>query len=137
MADREKPLPAPIEATAPFWEGLRHGQVRIQHCNACDGWVWYPRHRCNTCLSDDLTWEVVSGAGTLHTFTIARQATHPAFADEVPQLLAVVELDQGVKLTSTLVEIEPEAVRIGQRLEPVFAQVSDDVVLLRFRPSSL
>lgn len=136
MADQtvvDKPLPAPIEITAPFWDGLKRHLVRLQRCDACKAWVWYPRARCTGCLSDQLSWQTVSGAGTIHTFTVARQATHPAFAQEVPQLLAVVELEEGVKMTTTLVGTTPEALRVGQRVEPVF----DDTLtmtLLRFRP---
>ena len=129
-------MPAPIETTAPFWDGLKRQQVRLQRCDACQAWVWYPRARCTECLSDQLSWHTVAGTGTIHTFTVARQATHPAFGDEVPQLLAVVELDEGVKLTTTLVGTAPEALRVGQRVEPVFDDGNGqaEMTLLRFRP---
>jgi uncharacterized OB-fold protein len=88
------------------------------------------------CLSDELDWREVSGAGTVYTFTIARQPTAPPFADDVPQRLAVVELDEGVRLTTTLVDVAPEAIHIGMRVEPVFDHGADGVTLLRFRPRS-
>ena len=128
-----KPVPVPTPTTAPFWAGLREGVVRLQRCAACDAWVFYPRVRCPRCLSDRLAWHSVSGVGTLVTFTIARQPTAPQFADEVPQKLAVVELDEGVRLTTTLVGIDERAIRVGMRVKPYFDAVSEDVTLLRYQ----
>jgi hypothetical protein len=82
-----------------------------------------------------LSWHTVSGRGTLYTFTIARQPTSPHFADDVPQHLAVVELDEGVRVTSTLVNVAEEDIRIGMPLKPVFDRVSDEATLLRFEPA--
>jgi hypothetical protein len=130
-----KPLPVPTPTTAPFWAGLREGVVRIQRCAACAAWVFYPRARCPRCLSDRLDWHTVSGKGTLVTFTIARQPTAPQFADEVPQKLAVVELDEGVRLTTTLVGVDESKIRIGMRVEPFFDPVTDEITLLRYRPA--
>ncbi len=132
--DLSKPLPTPTPTSAPFWDGLNDGVVRLQRCNACGGWIFYPRSRCSHCLSDDIEWHEVSGAATLHTFTIARQPTAPQFADEVPQILAVVELEEGVRMTSTLVRVTEKAIEIGMQLEPYFDRVADGVTLLRFAP---
>jgi uncharacterized OB-fold protein len=132
----EPPRPVPIEATQPFWDGLAADEVRLQRCKACDSWVFYPRPRCSTCLSADLAWHTVSGRGTVYSYTVARQATHPAFAAEVPQLLAIVELDEGVRLTTTMVGLAPDDLRIGLPVEPVFDHGDDGMTLLRFRPAS-
>ncbi len=137
-----KPRPHPIDTTRPYWDGLAQEQVRLQHCGHCGAWIFYPRVRCPVCLSDQLGWEAVSGRGVLYTYTVARQATHPAFADEVPQVLAVVELDEGTRLTTTLVDVDPAALvpgadpgalRIGARVEPVFDHGEDGTTLLRHR----
>jgi uncharacterized protein len=131
----EKPLPLPTPVTRPFWEGLAEGCIRIQHCLDCGGWVFYPRSHCSHCLSERLEWREVSGAATLYTFTITRQPTAPFFADEVPQRLAVVELAEGVRMTSTLVNVADADIRVGMRLRPVFDRVSADVTMLRFAPA--
>jgi uncharacterized OB-fold protein len=131
----DKPLPTPTPTSAPFWEGLAHGTVKLQRCADCGAWVFYPRNRCPGCLSDSLTWHEVPGTGSLYTFTIARQPTAPHFSDEVPQRLAVVELDEGVRMTSTLVNVTDEQIEIGMRLRPYFDRVTDDVTLLRFQPA--
>lgn len=131
----DKPLPTPTPTSAPFWDGLKEGVVKLQKCNDCDVWVFYPRSRCSNCLSDSLAWREVSGNGTLYTFTIARQPTSPHFSTEVPQQLAVVELDEGVRLTTTLVNVREADIKIGMRLKPYFEPVTDDVTLLRYQPA--
>ena len=132
--DLVKPIPRPSTTTRPFWDGLNERKVQIQRCEGCDTWVFYPRTRCPSCLSDQLIWREVSGRGVLYTYTLARQPTAPHFADETPQQLAVVELDEGVRMTSTLVNVEPSDIVIGMRLQPYFDQVTDDVTLLRYQP---
>lgn len=131
-ADLPKPRPVPTPVSRPFWDALRGERVALQHCAACGTWVYYPRGRCPQCLGDDLPWEEVAGTGAVFTFTVAPQPTAPAFADEVPQVVAVVALDEGVHLTSTIVG-EPTSVRTGARVEPVFDHGDDGITLLRFR----
>lgn len=128
-----KPLPQPTPISAPFWEGLRHHQVRLQQCEH-GHWLFFPRTHCPTCGNRQLTWQNVSGEGTLYSFTVARVPTLPEFTDEMPQLLAVVALDQGVHINTTLVGVEPGDIRIGQRLRPVFDERPGSATLLRYTP---
>jgi uncharacterized OB-fold protein len=86
-------------------------------------------------LADDLEWREVSGLGTLYSFTIARRPTAPHWADSLPQLLAIVELDEGPRVTTEIVNVEPDDIRVGMRLQPVFAdQPGSDVTLLFYEP---
>ena len=128
-----KPLPVPTPVSAPFWAALNEDRIELQRCGACDAWIHYPRTRCPNCGSDRLGWHAVAGTGAIYTFTVARQATAPPFADEVPQLLAVIELDEGVRLSTTLVGAAPEDVAVGATVTPVFDHVADGVSLLRYR----
>lgn len=130
-----KPRPVPTPVTQPFWDALREDRIVVQHCDACDGWVHYPRRRCSHCLSDRLSFREVDGAATVYTYTVARQATAPPFADEVPQIIAIVELLPGVRVTTTLVDVAPEDVRIGMPVAPVFDHGDDGATLLRYRPA--
>ena len=130
----ELPRPVPIDVTRPFWDGLAADEIRLQRCRDCGSWVFYPRPRCSTCLSDALDWQTVSGRATVYSFTIARQATHPAFAAEVPQLLAIVELDEGVRMMTNVVGCPNAGLQIGMPLEVTFERVSDEVALPKFRP---
>jgi uncharacterized OB-fold protein len=121
----------------PFWDALREERVVLQRCDDCGRWVHYPRSRCPSCLSDRLTWTEVDGLGTVYTFTVAEQPTAPPFADEVPQLIAIVELTEGVRLSTTLVDVDPSAISVGMPVAPVFDHGDHDqdgITLLRFRP---
>jgi uncharacterized OB-fold protein len=131
----ERPRPHRTPTSAPFWDGLDAGEVRLQRCDRCHAWIHYPRTRCPECLSDALSWHVVSGRGQVHTFTVARQPTHPLFRDDFPQLLAVVELEEGVRLTTTLRGVDPDAIRVGMPVVPLFDRGDDGVTLLQFQPA--
>jgi hypothetical protein len=129
-----KPLPHPTETSRPFWDALKEHRVRLQQCEDCGHWIFFPRDHCPACASRRLAWCDVSGEGTLYTYTVARVPTLPEFTDEMPQLLAVVQLDQGSHLNTTLVGVAPEAVKIGARVRPVFDERPGEVTLLRYTP---
>ena len=131
-----KPLPVPTDVSRPFWDGLREHRVLVQYSPSTDRWVFYPRSLAPGSLADDLVWREVSGRATLYTFAVAHRPTAPPWADSLPQLLAVVELAEGPRLTSELVDVSPEDVRIGMALVPVFEDVpGSDVTLLKFAPA--
>ena len=123
--------------SAPFWAALREERVDLQHCGRCDAFVFYPRSHCPTCLSEDLVWRTVSGRGNIHAFTVAREPTAPLFADEVPQVLAIIEFDEGPRMTSTIVDSASTSVVIGARVEPVFDHRGGEVTLVRFRTTAV
>ncbi len=129
------PRPHRTPTTAPFWDGLDTGEVRLQRCGRCGAWVHYPRIRCPECLADALEWHAVSGRGRVHTYTVARQPVHTLFAGPAFELLAVVELDEGVRITTTLRDVRPEDVRVGLPVAPVFERGDDGVTLLQYRPA--
>jgi uncharacterized OB-fold protein len=127
----DKPLPQPTPKTQPFWDALKARRIDIQRCGACARWVFFPRVRCPHCFSPDLVWTTVSGEGEIHTFTISRLPTLPELADEVPQKLAVVALDEGVHINTTLVGLAEDEIRVGMRVKPVFDDVGE-MTLLRY-----
>ena len=126
----EKPLPVPTPQTQPFWDALAEGRVELQHCADCDRYVYYPRTHCPGCLTRDLEWRELSGNGVVHTYTVARRPTAPPWSEDVPQLIAVVELDEGPRLTTELVNVEPDAIEVGMRVQPVFQAVGEATLLL-------
>lgn len=132
MMNWNKPLPQPTPISAPFWDGLKAHQVKLQCCEDCGHWVFFPRAHCPHCASQRLAWRQVSGEGTLYTCTVARIPTLPEFTDEMPQRLAVVELDEGVHLNTTLVGLDEAQIRIGMRVRPVFDERPGEVTLLRY-----
>jgi uncharacterized OB-fold protein len=131
----DKPFPLITPISQPFWDGLREGKVRLQYSPSGDQWVFYPRILAPRTLADDLEWRDVPGLGTLYTFAIARKPTGPPWADSVPQLLGVVELDEGPRLTTELVNVDPDDVKVGMRVGPVFCnEPGSDITLLRYEP---
>ncbi|MEI8155239.1 MAG: OB-fold domain-containing protein [Burkholderiales bacterium] len=129
-----KPLPQATAISAPYWDGLKQHEVRIQQCEEQGHWLFFPRTHCPTCGSRRLVWRRVSGEGTLYTYTVARVPTLPEFSDEMPQLLAVVELDEGVHINTTLVGVDPAELAVGMRVRPVFDERPGVTTLLRYTP---
>lgn len=132
----KKPYPVPTPDSRPFWNGLAEQKILLKHCRDCDCVFHYPRVTCPNCLSSDLEWKQASGQGTLYTYTISRRPTHPLFADEVPQFMAVVELEEGPRITSTLLNVPEDKIQIGMALTPVFEHnEKEKITLLRFQPA--
>ena len=137
LSDIRRPLPRPTPTSEPFWQGLRERRVRIQYSPSSDQWVFYPRSHAPLTLADDLEWHDISGEGTLYTYTIARRPTSPDFAGEEPQIIAVIELDEGPRLTTTLVNVAEDAIKVGMRVRPVFEDQPDsEITLLRYEPAN-
>jgi uncharacterized OB-fold protein len=132
----DKPMPEPTPVSKPFWDGLREHKVKIQYSPSAEKYIFYPRVLAPGTLADDLEWREVSGAGTLYTFTVADRPTAPPWADALPQFLAIVELDEGPRLSSEMVDVAPDALRVGMRVKAVFQDYPDrDITLLKFAPA--
>jgi uncharacterized OB-fold protein len=99
-------MPQPSALTAPYWEACRRGELAIQRCVRCRRHVHFPEPSCPHCGCGDLPYEVVSGRGTVHTFSVARRAFLPGFA--TPYVLAWIDLDEGVRAFGNLVSAAPE-----------------------------
>lgn len=128
------PVPAPSPALAPFFAAAKRGELVVQRCGSCGVLRFPAREVCSRCLSREATWVPVSGRGTVWSFVVMHQAAHPWFAARVPYAVVQVQLDEGVRMISNLLDVPAAAVRIGQPVEVVFDAVGDDVVLPRFRP---
>jgi uncharacterized protein len=129
------PTPSPTETsdTSDFWRAAREGRLLIRRCRNCRSAIWYPRPICPFCHSSNTGWEEASGLGTIYSFTIIRRATD-SFKDAVPYVLAYVELDEGPRIMTNVVDEEIDEVEIGQRVEVVFHRTADGGAIPRFRP---
>ena len=132
--DMHGPLPTPTPLTAPFWQSLAAHQVTLQQCDDCGAWVFYPRSNCSHCLSASLSWREVSGHGTIYSYTIARRPTAPQFNGLEPQQIAVVELAEGVRMNTVIVNADAAQLRVGLPVRPVFYAADDERTLLFFEP---
>lgn len=127
-------LPAATPVSAPFWQAARRHRLEIQHCGACDRYVFYPRAACPDCGADALEWRRLCGRGRVYSYTIARVPTHPAFAGRLPLVIAIVALDEGPRITTNIIDCAPEAVHIDMAVEAVFCDLDEAISLVHFRP---
>ncbi|GLG02411.1 hypothetical protein Alches_24520 [Alicyclobacillus hesperidum subsp. aegles] len=132
MTMQAKPVPVLDTDSRPFWEGCRQGVLRIQRCKTCARYVFYPRSICPHCMSDDLVFVEAKGLGTVYTYTVVHRGFGP-FQDEVPFTIALVDLDEGVRMMTRIVDAG-EGIGIGDRVEVVFSERDDGLVLPYFRP---
>ena len=124
-----RPLPDTRNAGAAFWSAAARGVLLVPKCNACDRTFWHPRPRCPHCGSDRVDWVEASGKGTIHTFTVVRQSGDPYFRTQLPYAVAMVELDEGVRLMSNIVDTPIESLAIGMRVEVLFEPAASATVV--------
>ena len=128
-------LPVPDLETQPFWDACREGRLLLRRCRACGAISSYPRPFCPRCWSDDVDWFDATGRGALYTWSVVRRNDLPPFRDRVPYVVAVVELDEGPRMMTDLVDVAVEDVAIGMPVEVTFRPETDDIVVPVFRPA--
>ncbi|MEO7940101.1 MAG: Zn-ribbon domain-containing OB-fold protein [Burkholderiaceae bacterium] len=131
-----RPSPSPTQVTLPFWEAAAKGTLLFQRCSDCKRTQSLPRLFCSHCMSEDVKWETSQGLGTVYTFTVNHRAANAHMADKVPYVVALVELDEGVRMMANIVDVAPETVRIGDRMQVQFLRLSDTISLPQFAPAS-
>jgi uncharacterized protein len=127
-------LPVIEDDTRPFWEAAREGRLLIRSCSACGVKHYYPRPFCPSCWSDQVEWVEASGRASLYTWSTVYRNDLPPFRDELPYVAAVVELAEGPRMMTRLVDCPPERIETGMDLEATFEPVTDDVTRVVFRP---
>lgn len=130
-----KPLPRLDEENRPWWEALKRHELYVQGCRECGALRYYPRAQCPECLSPRTRWLRCSGKGSIYTFTVTNQNQAAGFRESLPYVMAYVELAEGLKLLTNIVDCRPEEVRIGMPVEVVFDDVTPEVTLVKFRPA--
>ena len=111
-----KPARVQTPFTAHYWDHADRGELLIQRCNHCGQHQFYPRQMCSHCWSQDVGWRQALGRGFIWTFTIAHQPGHPAWTEEAPYVIAIVELDEGPRMLTNIVDCDPNQVAVGQRV---------------------
>ncbi len=134
MSEYKKPLPQVEPYTQAFWDGTRDGKLLVQVCNACDAKIFFPRKQCPDCWSEDLGWVEASGKAEIYAFSVTYEGVEAAFREDLPIVLAWVDLPEGIRMQTNIVDCDPESVAIGQQVEVVFKQATDEITLPYFRP---
>jgi uncharacterized OB-fold protein len=130
--EHARPLPLMQGLARQFYDWCGRGELRFQRCSACGAWRHVPREMCARCGSFDWSWGASAGKGRVFTWTVVARPMHPAFQHDVPYAVVVVEMDEGVRLASTVVDCTPGELEIDMPVEVVFDTV-DGVTLPRFR----
>ncbi len=125
----QRPYPQPDDVTQPFWDGIAEGRLRLQRCASCGRHVFYPRAVCPHCSSAGLEWVDASGRGTLYSYSVVHRAP-PGF--EAPYAVALVDLAEGVRMMTRLVDVAIDDLAVGQALE---VAIQGDPALPYFRPA--
>ena len=132
-----KPLPAPPpiinSETKPFWDATAEGRLLLPRCNECQAVLWYPRAFCPECSSFDVAWFEATGRGTIYSYTINRRGQGDY--RDLAYVVAYVELEEGPRVLTNIVDCDPETLSVGQSVEVVFHPTSNGTALARFRPT--
>lgn len=129
------PAPHPTLETQPFWDATLEDRLVLPRCLSCEHVIWYPRGLCPECGSTDVEWFEASGRGVVYSFSITRRMPG-RWGQAAPFVLAYVELDEGPRIMTNIVDCEPESVTVGQAVEVVFHETEDGPKIPRFRPAS-
>jgi uncharacterized OB-fold protein len=130
-----KPIPRLDEESKPFWEACARHELYVQRCRRCSKIFYYPRAVCPEDLSPDLEWVRCSGRGKVYTFTVTYQNQSAGFRENLPYVMAYVELEEGVRLLTNIVGCKPEEVRIDMQVEVTFEDASPDISIPLFKPA--
>lgn len=115
-----KPAPLPTQLTKPYFDAAAQGQLCVQYCNSCDRHFLYPRQWCPFCWSMDLRWRPTSGRGVVIACTAVHQAPYPAYATDVPYLLAIIRLDEGAQLMANVIKCPTDQCWVGMSVRATF-----------------
>jgi uncharacterized OB-fold protein len=130
------PMPIPDELSQFFWDGVGRDELWVLRCQSCGQYIHLPKPMCRFCHSQVLAPERVSGRARLYSWTIAMQAFHPYFVDQVPYTIATVELVEQDRLmfVTNIVDCDEDDLRDQMELEVIFPTVADGLKLPLFRP---
>lgn len=122
--------------TRPWWDAAAEHRLLIKRCNACGHRYWYPRDFCPTCWSEDTVWEEASGHGTLYTYSVIARNDLPPWNERVPYTAAIVDLAEGPRMMSLIVDCDEDDLDIGMDLEVTYLDdEEEDFTLPVFRPA--
>ena len=129
----EKPLPTPDDNTQPWFDALREHKLLLQYFPSADHYQYPYSDRCTKDWSTDWEWREAAGTGEVYTWGRMHQLYHPSWKEEIPYILAVVELDEGPRMQTTIVNADD--IHVGMRVQVYFDDVTDEVTLPKFAPA--
>ncbi|WP_342641057.1 Zn-ribbon domain-containing OB-fold protein [Rhodoligotrophos ferricapiens] len=135
MNDFSKPVPVADSDSAPFWEGCRAHRLMIQRCGSCKTPRFPPMRTCPKCHSTETEWFKASGRGTVYSWIVVQ---HPVprevYGQDVPYVVALIDLEEGVRMVSNVIGLDPHAIIGNMPVEVTFEEGQGGVVLPKFKP---
>ncbi|EDY47903.1 conserved hypothetical protein [Streptomyces clavuligerus] len=128
-------MPEIDELTRPYWEAAAEGRLLVRRCRGCHRAHHYPREFCPFCWATDVVWETASGRATLYTWSVVHRNDLPPFSLRLPYIAAVVDLAEGPRMMTEIVECDAASLRVSMPLEATFRRTAPDLALPVFRPS--
>lgn len=134
MSEYNLPLPLITTLSKVFWDGCKENKLLYQHCKDCDEVIFFPKYLCPNCMSHNLEWLESKGKGRINTFTVTYDFAPPAFMAVTPYAVAIIEMDEGYRMMSNIVDCDFEGLECEMPVEVVFDAVTPEVTLPKFRP---
>ncbi len=131
-----KPIPMPDADSENLWKGLKDGILLLQHCEDCGHIQYYHQAICRECLGENLVEKQASGRGSVYSYSVVYRAPGPAFKSETPYAVVLIELEEGPRMISSMVDVDPELVDFDMKVEMVVEPINEEINLPRFRPIS-
>jgi uncharacterized protein len=128
-------LPTIEPESQPFWDAAREHRFLLRRCLHCGALHHYPRPFCPVCWSEDVVWEEASGLGTLYTFSAIFVNDLPPFNERLPYVAAAVDLDEGPRVMTNIVDADPADLRVGMPVEVAYRQLTAEITAPVFRPA--
>jgi uncharacterized OB-fold protein len=129
------PAPTPDYDTQEFWDRCAQGVLALPTCPACQHVRWPPGPNCPKCLCRETDWKPSSGRGTVYAWTVVANPPGPGLTDDLPYIVAMVDLPEGARIVANIVDCGPSDVRAGMPLEVIFERRSDGVTIYNFTPA--
>ena len=129
-----KPVPVVASWSHPYWDAAKQERLIIQKCNTCGKHVFYPRMVCPHCAADNLVWVEASGKGTVYSYTVVEANAPSVFQADMPFVVAVIRLEEGVQMLSNVIGCDPHTVECDMPVEVTFEKLNDDFTLPKFKP---
>jgi len=130
-----KPIPQISDETREYWDGCKRHELRVQKCKDCGTHIWYPQTLCHKCCSWNLEWTRIGGKGKVFTYTVVHHPTGKVWESEVPYVVVIVEMPEGIRMVGNLVGGKSDNVKIGMPVQVVFDDITPEVTLPRFKPA--
>ncbi|MGI6548774.1 MAG: Zn-ribbon domain-containing OB-fold protein [Syntrophomonadales bacterium] len=131
----KRPFMPATPASEPYWSYLKRNELWIPRCDSCSQLVFYPREICPHCSGLEFTWEKMSGRGEVYSFTVIRRPFLPEFASLAPYVFAIIELEEGIRMASNVINCQPEDVYIGLSVQAVYDEDENGRKLVLFKPA--